>query len=148
MKILDEILLIKLAEQAKTSSRKRTHYNFHPSLEDSTQRLCVVIEPGSYIRPHRHSNPAKWELFFALKGSALILIFDSSGKVINRQIISGTGPAHAAEIPENAWHTLTALESGTVLFEIKPGPYAPPSPDEFATWAPEEGTAEAQKIEA
>lgn len=56
-----------------------------------------------------------------------------------RVIISGNGPTHAVEIPENTWHTLIANEENTVLMEVKPGPYLPLAIEDFAPWAPEEG---------
>ena len=37
------------------------------------------------------------------------------------------------------WPTFAALEAGTVLFEIKPGPYSALTDKDFAHWAPPEG---------
>lgn len=51
------------------------------------------------------------------------------------------GPSRALEIPAGTWHTAVALEPGTVLFEIKPGPYSPLAGNDFAAWAPAEGEA-------
>jgi hypothetical protein len=67
--------------------------------------------------------------------------------VTNRVDLSENGPVHAVEIPEKAWHTMASLEKGSVLIEIKPGPYAPLSDKDFAAWAPEEGTEDAQVFE-
>jgi hypothetical protein len=44
------------------------------------------------------------------------------------------------EIPPGTWHALAALEPGTVLLEVKEGPYAPAAAENFAPWAPAEGT--------
>ena len=32
---------------------------------------------------------------------------------------------YGIHIPANQWHTLDVLESGSVLFEVKDGPYTP-----------------------
>ena len=33
--------------------------------------------------------------------------------------------AYGVNIPKGTWHTIEVLESGTVIFEVKDGPYAP-----------------------
>jgi cupin fold WbuC family metalloprotein len=148
MKILDKTLFSDLTVKALNSDRKRTHYNLHLESTDKTQRLCMAIEPGSYIRPHRHAKKGKWEVFVVLHGSASMLTFNNSGKVTETVLLSENGPTHAVEVPENTWHTLASHESGTVLLEIKPGPYLPLSIKDRAPWAPDEGTEEAVKFEA
>ena len=35
------------------------------------------------------------------------------------------GPGVALNIPVGQWHTIRSLESGTVILEVKDGPYAP-----------------------
>jgi cupin fold WbuC family metalloprotein len=147
LKFIGQDLLEKMRADATRVERKRTHHNLHPSLEDPVQRLVLAIDPGSYIRPHRHSNPGKWELFILLRGAATILIFDDDGCVTNRVDLSENGPVHAVEIPENAWHTLAAREKGSILVEIKPGPYVPLTDKDFAAWAPDEETEDAKAFE-
>jgi cupin fold WbuC family metalloprotein len=147
LKRIEIELLEKMRFNASKTARQRTHFNLHPALEDPVQRLVVAIDPGSYIRPHRHNDPAKWELFILLKGAAVILIFDEDGCVITRVDLSENGPVHAVEIPEKTWHTMAAEEKGSVLIEIKPGPYAPLSDKDFAGWAPEEGAEDATEFE-
>ena len=44
-----------------------------------------------------------------------------------------------AEIPERTFHTLIALDPGSVVYEIKDGPYNPIDDKNFAPWAPKEG---------
>jgi hypothetical protein len=43
------------------------------------------------------------------------------------------------EFPGNTWHAPAALESGTVVFEIKQGPYKAIAEKNLAVWAPNEG---------
>jgi cupin fold WbuC family metalloprotein len=139
MKQLDSKLLDDLTAQAKESPWKRAHYNLHPALEDPLQRLCIAIEPGTYIRPHRHAGPETCEVFLLLRGSATLLFFDDSGRVEERAALSAGGPVFAAEIPAKTWHSIVPLESGTIFFEVKQGPYAQPKGKNVAAWAPEEG---------
>lgn len=147
MKLVDHALFTSLCQTATESARKRAHFTLHPDSGDPVQRLCVAIDPGSYIRPHRHAEKGKWELFIVLQGAAVILLFDASGVVTQRLELNSNGPTHAAEIPENSWHTLAALKHGTLLMEVKPGPYAPLAEHDFAAWAPAEGTEQAVLFE-
>ena len=39
--------------------------------------------------------------------------------------LSPNGPIVALDIPAGQWHTVQALESGTVIIEMKNGPYEP-----------------------
>jgi len=128
-----------LVKKAKASPRLRQNHNLHPGLDDPVQRLYNAIEPGSYVRPHRHLDAGRWELFLVLSGAVAILTFDEQGAVTGRLDIQAGGPNFGAEIPSGTWHTVVSLKSGTVLFEFKPGPYVPVSDKDFASWAPEEG---------
>ena len=141
MKKIDITLLDSLTKHAQGSPRKRSHFNLHPKLDDPIQRLCVAIEPETYIRPHRHASPETAEVFLMLRGSAIILFFDDAGRITERITVSAGGPVSAVEIPAAAWHTIASLESGTVFFEVKQGPYVQPTEKNVAAWAPAEGKA-------
>jgi cupin fold WbuC family metalloprotein len=148
MKQIDSKLLDELTAKAATSPRKRAHYNLHPVLEDPVQRLCVAIEPGTYIRPHRHAEPSTWEVFILLRGSAVFLVFDDAGKVQERVAIKAGGPVQAIEIPVDTWHSIASLETGTVFLEVKQGPYSAPKGVNSAAWAPAEDGTETARFEA
>jgi cupin fold WbuC family metalloprotein len=148
MKQIDSKILNDLSAQAAASPRKRANYNLHQSLEDPVQRLCIAIEPGTYIRPHRHASPETGEVFLLLRGSAVVLLFDDAGRVTERVQLTAGGPVFAVEIPSKAWHAIASLGSGTVFFEVKHGPYAAPKGIHVAAWAPEEGKPEAAMFEA
>ena len=138
--------LASLSHDAAGSPRRRCNLNLHPELADPVQRLLIAIEPGSYVRPHRHGQPAKWELFVILAGRLAVLVFDAEGRVLERDELAAGGATRIAEIPPGAWHSVAALEPGTVLFEVKPGPYAPLADKDFAAWAPAEGDAGAAAL--
>ena len=138
MKQIDRALLDSLAAKAKSSPRKRAHFNLHPELNDPVQRLCIAMEPETYVRPHRHSDPETWEILLILRGSLALNIFDEQGTVVRRTVLSARGPVTAVEFGRNTWHAPASLEPGTVVFEIKQGPYRPIEEANHASWAPRE----------
>lgn len=137
----DESLLDLAAEMGRGSERRRHIIRFH-ELDEPVQRMLNAIEPESYTRPHRHLDPGKPEVFIALRGSALIVRFSETGKPVEGVVINAEGPARGIEIPIGAWHCLLSLESGTVLFEAKEGPYVQTTDKDFAPWAPPENDVE------
>ncbi|MCW9023418.1 MAG: WbuC family cupin fold metalloprotein [Gammaproteobacteria bacterium] len=144
MKIIDQHTIVELCDKARASDRRRAHLNFHPQLDDPVQRLAVAIEPDSYIRPHRHPEVGKWELFTVLRGRFMVYRFDEKGTVLNKELLTSTDEADAAsliEMPAGSWHCVMALDTGSVFFEVKPGPYTPLDDKDFASWAPAEGSA-------
>jgi len=146
MKLIDNNLLDSLTQKAKGATRKRMNYNLHPSPDDVVQRLFNAIEPDTYIRPHRHSDPLSFEVFLIMRGSAVLLFFNDEGSVIERKVLSAGGETIGVEIPANTWHTMASLESGTIFFEVKKGPYVRPSGQNIAAWAPEEGNPKAARF--
>jgi cupin fold WbuC family metalloprotein len=146
-KIISQEILSGLSNKAIHSSRKRTHFNLHKEISDPVQRLIVAIEPGSYLRPHRHPEPDKWECFMVFSGSAVMLVFSEQGKILERTEIKNGGPVFCVEIPPGVWHTLAATSPGTILMEVKPGPYNPLSEENFAYWAPAENSEKCSRFE-
>lgn len=148
MKIFSTEYLNDLANQAKDSPRKRQHRNIHQSYQEACQRLFNAIEPGSYIRPHRHAADPRDELLVAVRGQMALVTFDELGTIagVLRFGSEKHGPnmAAGAELSANTWHTVIALEPNCVLLEVKAGPFDPNQPKDLAPWAPEEGTPSAQ----
>ncbi len=130
--------LEQLSVQAKSSERKRKNFNYHPTFSDPINRMLNAVEPGSYIQPHKHENRDKREVFILIKGKMVVVFFDDEGKIIDH-IILDNQENFGVEIPPSVWHTLISLESGTVVYEVKDGPYSPDDDKNFATWAPKEG---------
>lgn len=130
--------LLEVIKEAQNSERKRKNFNYHQSFEDPINRMLNAIEPGSYIQPHKHENPDKREVFFILKGKCVVVFFNDSGE-INDHVILDNNENYGVEIPPSVWHTIIALESGSVVYEIKDGPYFPMDDKNFASWAPNEG---------
>lgn len=135
--VIDDCLLDSVSKKAKESPRLRMNYNFHSSESDSLNRLLNAVEPGTYVRPHRHLNPDKEEIILVLRGSVESFVFDDNGNVIEKIVISPEKGCYGMEIKPGLWHSLFVTEPDTILYEIKRGPYAPLSPDNFASWSPD-----------
>jgi cupin fold WbuC family metalloprotein len=148
MKAFDAQYLNDLTRQAKNSQRLRQHRNIHQNYQDACQRLFNAIEPGSYIRPHRHATEPREELLIAIRGSMALITFDHQGSVTGILRFGfekqGSDLAAGAEVASSIWHTVVALEPGSVLLEVKAGPFDPNQPKDLAPWAPEEGSSMAQ----
>ena len=139
MKIVSSKLLSELSQKAALLPRKRLNLNFHEELTDPINRMLNAFEPGTYIQPHKHENPDKREVFIILKGALVVVIYDESGNPIDFVLLDPQKGTYAIEIPPRVWHSVISLESGTVVYEIKDGPYLPISDKNFASWAPKEG---------
>lgn len=140
MKVIDQDRLDQLSREASDSERRRKNLNMHDDYADPCQRLFNAMEPGTYIRPHRHVDPPKAECFIAVRGRMILVVFDDNGDV-ERAIPFGVGSdVVAIELPPGLWHMLIVLEPGSIFFETKPGPYAPLADKDFAPWAPAENS--------
>lgn len=137
--LFDQGFFGQLSEAASASPRRRANANVHTDAQSSVQRLFITLEPDSYVRPHRHSEPDKWEFFWMVKGKIAFLIFDDDGALTERHILEASGAVQGLEIPAGTWHSVLALDSAATFFEVKQGPYIPVSDKDFATWAPAEG---------
>ncbi|MBI5784343.1 MAG: WbuC family cupin fold metalloprotein [Rhodocyclales bacterium] len=144
---IDTALLDEVSAEARHSLRGRKNRNFHGDDAQPGHRLLNAIEPGSYIMPHRHLDPNKGETMVVLRGTLGLVSFDDAGKVIETARVShgvpGGNPRGSTplgmDIPSGIWHTVFALEPGTVFLEAKAGPYLPLTAEEKAPWAPAEG---------
>lgn len=136
MTVLTQQTLDQLSAQAQASERRRAHHNVHPSLDAKVQRLAIAMEPDTYVRPHRH--PQTWELYLPLRGAFQVVIFDDAGNVTACHRIGADG-APAFELPANTWHAVLSLQPGSIIFEVKEGPYIKPDNADVAAWSPAEG---------
>ncbi|MGH8279242.1 MAG: WbuC family cupin fold metalloprotein [Gammaproteobacteria bacterium] len=145
LKFIDHALIGKLHADALKSPRLRTHYNLHPTLTAPIHRMCMAMEPGTYVRPHRH--PDKWELLVILTGDMLVLTFDDGGTVLTRTPLAAGGPTYGMETPAGTWHGVVTLAPVTVVLECKPVPFQRPPEQDFAHWAPPEGDVRTGEFE-
>lgn len=136
--IIDNSLLKQLSDKAVKSVRKRTNYNFHKTNDDVLQRMLNILEPDSYVQPHKHENPDKREAFIILKGQLLVILFNDDGTIIEAHTLNRDKGVFGIEIPPRCFHTIIALEANTCVYEVKDGPYTPSDDKHFAPWAPSE----------
>lgn len=143
---IDQALLQKTANEARVSPRLRKNANFHPTDDFPAHRLINAMQPGSYVRPHRHLDPAKDETIVALQGRFGYLSFSAEGQIQEAIELTPTGPVLGIDIPHGTTHTILALEPNSVFFEAKAGPFIPLTEDEIAPWSPAEGSTEADAL--
>ena len=123
-------LLDKLTTKAKESPRLRMNLDLRNSAEDQSQRMLNAIEPGSPLPIHRHQKTS--ETVVCLRGRLIEEYYDGQSKKCIESIdLSPNGPVFALNIPAGQWHTVRALESETVILEMKDGAYIPTSPEDI-----------------
>jgi cupin fold WbuC family metalloprotein len=142
IKLIDKSLLDATGVRAKAGVRLRMNFNIHDDYSDPVNRLLNAMEPGTYIRPHRHSDPPKNETFIVLRGELDVLIFDDEGNVLMRQTLSPASGNYGMDIPAGVWHGLIVRQPDTVVYETKTGPYSPLTDKDFAAWSPNEDDKE------
>lgn len=128
-----------LSSEAAAAPRLRAHHNLHPEHADPVQRLAIAMEPGTYVRPHRH--PHTWELLIVLRGALEVLVFGADGRTVRERATLDADHSRAFEMPAGTWHSVISRQPGTVVFEVKQGPYVPASASDVADWSPAEGEA-------
>ena len=121
--IIDKQLLDKLTAQAQASPRLRMNLDLRNSADDTSQRMLNAIEPGSVVLIHRHQKTS--ETVVVLRGRVVEEYYSSDGAVEATYDLAVGGPICALNIPAGQWHALRALEPGTVILEMKDGPYEP-----------------------
>ncbi len=147
IQLVSESLFDKVAGLASASPRRRMNYNFHSGPADNPHRFLNVLLQGTYIRPHRHSDPPKSESFLVLEGVADVILFDDHGSITARYRLgaeSSEGHLWGIDIAAGVWHTILPRTSRVICFEVKPGPWEPSSDKEFAVWAPPENDPSAE----
>ena len=131
---ITQAILDDLTARAKESPRLRMNLDLRNSDEDTSQRMLNAIEPESVVPIHRHQKTSETvaclrgrlvEEFFA-EQSGKAERYDELERICTEAIeLSPNGSVVALNIPAGQWHTVRALESGTVIIEMKNGAYEP-----------------------
>lgn len=122
VKLIDDVLLADVIDQARRSHRLRMNYNIHEDLNDGCQRLLNALEPGTVMPIHHHKVDEMWVV---IRGKLRLTIHDNKGAVVESHVLSPSEGVYGANIPAGTWHSLECLETGTVIAEVKEGPYVP-----------------------
>lgn len=127
--VLTNEIVSHVSESAKSSPRLRMNYNLHESFEDSVQRMFNALEPGTIVPIARH--PYSSETLIMLRGKLRVLIYNDNKEIIEDVVIAPNSENMGYHIPKGTWHQVESLESGTVCFETREGPYAPVAPEDM-----------------
>lgn len=121
---ITQAILDDLTMKAKASPRLRMNQDLRDSETDGSQRMLNAIEPGSVLPIHRHRHTS--ETVVCLRGRLVEEFYDELERTCTEAIeLSPNGPVVALNIPAGQWHTVRALETGTVIIEMKNGAYEP-----------------------
>lgn len=137
MTLIDNNLLDTVTAQAKTSDRLRMNYNLHDSLDAKAQRLLNALEPETILPIHKHTHTA--ETYILLRGRIKVLFYEKCEwqgnlKIVRSMILDPLTGNYGIHIPMGQWHTLEVLDSGSVIFEVKDGPYTPLGEDDIVKY--------------
>lgn len=122
--VINQSLLNQLTEQAKASPRLRMNYDLRNSEDDGSQRMLNAIEPGSPERIHRHQHTS--ETVVCIRGRVVEEFYDDLERICTESIVlTPNGPNVAVNIPAGQWHSIRAVESGSVVLAVKDGKYEP-----------------------
>lgn len=135
-----------LIRKAASLPRLRTNLNFHKDASSPIQRLMLVLNKGTYVRPHRHNGEDKWEMAIVVRGRVTVVVLADDGTVRERVDLDPGGKNFAIEMPGGAWHTWLPQDEHIAFIEFKAGPYDPVKTNEFPAWAPEEGSPKAPEF--
>jgi cupin fold WbuC family metalloprotein len=141
--VLSRSLVESVTEASRTSPRRRILLPFHKSEAESLHRMLNVIQPDSYVRPHRHLEPPRAEAWVVLRGALAFFTFEEDGRVRDCLGLEAGGECFGVDLAPGIFHGLVALAPDTVIYEVKNGPYAPVDDKAFPSWAPAEGSPEA-----
>ena len=100
------------------------HLDLRNAEDDQSQRILNAIEPGSPEKIHRHRHTS--ETVVCLRGRVVEEFYDDLERMCTDAIeLSPNGPNVAINVPIGQWHSIRALESGSVVLAVKDGPYEP-----------------------
>ena len=131
--VITKEILDELTAKAKENPRLRCNLDMRNSADDQSQRMLNALEPGTEMPIHRHKTTS--ETCICIRGHFEEYLYGytetrsdgtpdpkSFGIIETIDMYPG-GPI--LNIEKGQWHSLKCLESGTVLFEAKDGPYEP-----------------------
>jgi len=131
--------------ESRKSDRKRIILPIHREQDAQVQRMINFLQPGTYIRPHKHPLDHASEFLVLIQGSIRFYTFDENGAVLTKNELHAKPLSGIIDIEPRVWHSFIVLEEDTILFECKMGPYNTETDKIFAEWSPEEGSDDVKK---
>ena len=126
---IDNTLLDKVGQQAKESPRLRMNFNLHEKLDSPVQRLLNALEPGTILPVHRHRHTD--ETYIVLRGAIRLILYNEDKTILESCILDPCDGNYGVNIPAGTFHNVEVLDKGTVIFEVKEGPYTPVTPEDI-----------------
>ena len=120
--IINDELLNDLSEEARENVRLRKNFNLHKSENDDVQRLLNALEPGTVMPIHRHTHTE--ETYMLLRGALKVFFYNNDKQLMDTFDLNPLKGKYGIHIPTGQWHSLEVIEQGTVIFEVKKGPYS------------------------
>ena len=122
--VINQKILDELSAQAKVSPRLRQAFDLRNTPEDNSQRMLNAIEPDSVMKIHRHQKTS--ETVVCLRGKVIEEFFDELERICTDSIVlTPNGPNVAVNFPAGQWHSIRAVESGSVVLAVKDGAWEP-----------------------
>ncbi|MDR9364884.1 MAG: WbuC family cupin fold metalloprotein [Balneolaceae bacterium] len=137
---LSEKMIESGLRESRKSDRKRMILPIHREQDAKVQRMINFLQPGTYIRPHKHPLDHASESLVIIQGSIRFYTFDKGGIVSRFNKVNSKPLPGVVDIEPRVWHSFIVLEDDTILFECKQGPYDAETDKQFADWSPEEGS--------
>lgn len=127
--IITQQILDDLSAKARASERLRMNMDLRNGPEDLSQRMLNAMEPGTVMPIHRHHDSS--ETVVIVRGKIQWVFYDENGNETERVVLDANGEPRMLNVEKDRWHSLVCLESGSVLYESKDGPYHPLEEDEI-----------------
>ena len=89
--------------------------------------MLNALEPGTELPIHRHKGSS--ETCVCIRGHFEEYFYDENGN--HTETVDMIPGGTILNIEKGQWHSLRCLESGTILFEAKDGPYEPIGPEDI-----------------
>jgi cupin fold WbuC family metalloprotein len=131
--------------ESQKSDRKRIIMPIHREQDAEVQRMINFLQPGTYIRPHKHPLEHATESLVLIRGSIRFYTFNEDGTALTKIDIHSKPLPGVIDIEPRVWHSFIVLEEDTILFECKKGPYDVETDKVFAEWSPEEETDDVEE---
>lgn len=134
-----------LKDKVSKTPNKRVRICVHKNSEDKLHEMLIVINKGSYVRPHKHLN--KGESFHMIEGMLDVIIFNDDGSI--REIIPlgypGSGRNLFYRLSAPYFHTIVLRTDWVVFHETTNGPFVK-NETIYAPWSPEISEIEAVSV--
>lgn len=118
--IIDELFLDELQIKAKENDRLRIHFDLRNNKDELSQRMLNVMEQGTNIPIHRHTNTS--ETVIIIRGKMDEIFYNDKGEEIKRFHLDPDNGNYGLQIPANTWHSVDAKTQCTII-EIKAWKY-------------------------